>query len=199
MKDGLKIWTEVQPLIRNLNDAGRISLQSDFPPANGWIAFMRNTLGMSRRNLANLMDSKISIVKRDEYREKNGQLKLGDLKTYATPLYSKLSWTFLPDQTIWKKTNHAKTELVNLTINQLTELAEQQNCRFLYVLLPNKSIEKIRTYHANKVAKHIVNYVNDLMILENQALPPKKLKEHKKYLAEMILSQPSHKFWVAPR
>ena len=192
-------WDEVQPLVRNLNEVGRTSLQSEFPPANGWITFMRNTLGMSRRNLATIMDSKISIVQNDERREMRGQLKLADLNAYATALYSKLSWIFLPDQTIWKKTYQMKTELVNLTINQLTDLAEQQNCRFLYALLPNKSIEKIRANHAKKVARHIVDYVNDLMILENQALPPKKLNEHKKYLVEVILSQPSHKFWMTPR
>ena len=196
MNNLLANWSEFRSLVCNLNEAGKNSLQSAFPPVNGWIAFMRNTLGMSRKNLAAIMNSKISIVQRDEYQEKLGQLKLSDLATYATPLYCKLSWTFQPNQDILINTD--QSELVNLTTKQLNEIAESHDNQFMYALLPIKSIEHIRARHAIKVAKSIVAKVNDLMILENQALPPNKLREHKKYFVELILSQPSHKFWVVP-
>ena len=196
MKRNLKNWHEFQALVGNLSDSERRSLQSQFPPGDGWIAFIRNSIGMSRNNLAKLKGSKVSTVLRDERQEKLGLLKLVKLDAYAKPLYSKLVWTFQPNPASSQVINQA--DLSNLTINQLTEIAEQQGSQFLYALLPIKSAEHIRIRHAIKVAKNIVKRVDDLMILENQALPPNKLKEHKKYFVEMILSQPSHKIWVVP-
>ena len=85
---------------------------------------MREVLGMSRRNLATLMDIKISNIRRDERREIQGQIRLAELEEYAKPLYCRLTWTSLPEQIFSEPLN--KNQIYDWKIEQIVEFLTNQ-------------------------------------------------------------------------
>ena len=186
-------WNELKVLNQNLNKFGKDRLTANFPPECGWIKFMREVLGMSRRNLATLMDIKISNIRRDERREIQGQIRLAELEEYAKPLYCRLTWTSLPEQIFSEPLN--KNQIHNWKIEQIDEFITDKGGTFVYALIPKTSIEKIRERQATRVAIKVLNSANELMILENQGIPNELLREQKKLLAKK-LKKTRRKLWV---
>ena len=194
MNKELKVWSELQTLNDNLDNSDRIRLESNFPPEKGWIAFIRTSLGMSRKNLATHMGVKISTIIRDERRESLGKIKLTELEEYAKPLFCQLKWIILTDQSLCE--SHIESEMKDWSINQISETLVNQGCQFIYVLAPKMQIEKIRKRQAARVAITVLNNANELMILENQEVPRNTIRELKKQFTEEILKRPTGKLWV---
>ena len=194
MNKELKVWSELQTLKDNLDYSDRIRLESNFPPENGWIAFIRKSLGMSRKNLAAHMGVNISTIRRDERRESLGKIKLIELEEYAKPLFCQLKWIILPDQSFSE--SPIESEMKDWSINQISETYINQGCQFIYVLAPKMQIEKIRKRQAARVAITVLNNANELMILENQEVPTEIVREHKKHMAKKLLKKTSGKLWI---
>ena len=194
MNKELKVWSELQTLKDNLYNSDRIRLESNFPPEQGWIAFIRTSLGMSRKNLASHMGVKISTIIRDERRESLGKIKLTELEEYAKPLFCQLKWIILPDQSFCK--SPIESEMKDWSINQISETLVNQGCQFFYALAPKMQIEKIRKRQAARVAITVLNNANELMILENQEVPRNTIRELKKQFTKEILKRPTGKLWV---
>ena len=196
MPNILSNWKELRDLQQNFGESGKSNPLIDIPLDCGWLAFIRNALGMSRRNLATFMGKTVGLIQRDEKREVLGQMKLAELETYAEPLCCKFIWTFLPNRLANNRL--CKTEIEGKTINQMTKLAQQHDSQFLYVLIPIKSIEHIRVRHAIRVTNKIFKRVHESMIIENQGLPLQELKECKKYFIRKLLTDSTNKLWVVP-
>ena len=194
MPNVLSNWKELRDLQENFGESRKNNPLIDIPPDCGWLAFIRNALGMSRRNLATFMGKKVSLIQRDEKREVLGQIKLAELESYAVPLCCKFIWTFLPNQMAYERLN--KTKIENKTINQMTKLAQQHDSQFLYVLIPIKSIEHLRVRQAIRVTNGIFKGVHESMIIENQGLPLQELKKCKKHFVRKLLTDSTYSLWV---
>lgn len=100
-------------------------------PDSGWIYAIRQSLGMSLRQLGNKMGITPQSVKEIEVREKNGTISLNVLRHFGKSLDLKLVYGFIPKQDnlemiIEKRARELAKEIVNRTSVSM-KLEDQEN------------------------------------------------------------------------
>lgn len=92
--------------------------------------------------------------------------------------------------------NTEKAELDGgVTLKTMQSMAEAMNCRFVYAIVPEDSIEDILQARAKKQAKQRVLETSKHMALEEQSLSQKQLAfEVERLSGEMLKEQPND-FW----
>jgi len=73
-------------------------LQEESLPSNGWIRFVRQSIGMSLRQLGERMGIRAQSVSDIEHREADGKVTLATLREAAEALDMRLVYAFLPKQ-----------------------------------------------------------------------------------------------------
>jgi len=73
-------------------------LQEESMPANGWIRFVRQSIGMSLRQLGERMGIKPQSVSDIELREAEGKVTLSTLREAAEALDMRVVYAFVPKQ-----------------------------------------------------------------------------------------------------
>jgi len=124
-------------------------------PKSGWIALVREALGMSAAKLARrqkVTDAHMRFFEKSE------------LKGTAT-------------------------------INTMKKNAEAMNCKFVYAIVPNGSIEEIIEKQAYKKAKTLIEKVNVNMALEDQAITDGQSNARLKELVEELIANQPKDFW----
>lgn len=96
--------------------------------------------------------------------------------------------------------NHiSKTEKAELsgavTIKTMEKIAQGMGCRFVYAIVPEKTVEDILEYRAMEKARHVVETTSKHMALEGQALSPKQIALEIKRIQKMLLDDISPDFW----
>ncbi|VAW60571.1 hypothetical protein MNBD_GAMMA11-509 [hydrothermal vent metagenome] len=89
-----------------------------------------------------------------------------------------------------------KSELSGrVTIKTMQKMAEAMECRFVYAIVPEKSVEEVITAQARKKAEAIVEYTHQHMMLEGQALSDRQIAfEVERLITNMVDQQPAD-FW----
>lgn len=81
-----------------------------------------------------------------------------------------------------------------IKLETLAKIAEGLNCRLVYALVPENSLDEMVTRRARRLAKQHLQAVSHSMALEDQAVPPKAahLDEH---AAEIVSSGSASSIW----
>lgn len=126
------------PLLRELDNtlAALKPLVTVSRPRSGWIAAIRNALGMNQGQLAARMETTEPGVCEIEQGEIDG----------------------------------------NATLAAMERAAAALNCRFVYALVPNDSLEQFLRQRARDIATARAEYVNHHMMLEGQQLDSEALE-----------------------
>jgi len=130
----------------------------DLPiPSSGWVYAIRQSLGMSLRQLGNKMQITPQSVKEIEEREKNGTISLNVLKQFGKSLDLKLIYGFVPAQDslgdmIEKRAMELAREIVNRTSISM-KLEDQENSP--------KRIQKAIIEKANEIKQKMPKYLWD--------------------------------------
>lgn len=74
------------------------SLQEESAPATGWIRFVRQSIGMSLRQLGERMGIRPQSVSDIEHREADGKVTLATLREAADALDMRVVYAFVPKQ-----------------------------------------------------------------------------------------------------
>ncbi len=82
-----------------------------------------------------------------------------------------------------------------ININSMNKIAETLNCKFVYALVPNESLEKIIDTRVGKVAEKMINQIGHSMSLETQSVNQKELKEQLNNLKKELKDNLSSKLW----
>tara|TARA_R110002073_G_scaffold336221_1_gene531040 strand:+ start:45 stop:512 length:468 start_codon:yes stop_codon:yes gene_type:complete len=92
--------------------------------------------------------------------------------------------------------NTEKAELDGgVTIKTMNNMAEAMGCRFVYAIIPEKTVEGILEQQAQKKARKIVEKTSEHMALEDQALSSHELSnEVIRIQRELLRNMPSD-FW----
>ena len=89
-----------------------------------------------------------------------------------------------------------KSELDGIiTIKTIRKIAKTMNCKFVYAIIPNTSIENILYNQAIKKAEKIVKTTSVHMAFEQQALSEQQIREEIEKIAQEILINPPSDFW----
>jgi predicted DNA-binding mobile mystery protein A len=81
------------------------------------------------------------------------------------------------------------------TLKSMKATAQAMDCRFVYAIVPNESIEAMIAARAHRKAEAIVGIASGHMALESQTLPEEKnLSEKERLAAELAREMPSG-FW----
>jgi predicted DNA-binding mobile mystery protein A len=83
----------------------------------------------------------------------------------------------------------------SLTLKTIKEASAALNCRFVYFLIPEKSLEEIVNEQAVKFVKSSTESVAHSMTLENQGIAPEDANDFIKIKAEEIMQKNSAKIW----
>ena len=124
-------------------------------PSSGWIAAIRNALGMNVGQLAARMETTLPGVSEIEQGEINGKATLAAMERAAAAL----------------------------------------NCRFVYALVPNDSLEQFLRQRAREVATARAEYVNHHMMLEGQQLDSEALERLIQDDIDESLNEQSQTLW----
>ena len=114
------------------NKLAKLSALQDIAlPSNGWIYSIRTALGMSLRQLGNLLNITPQSVKDIEKREKAGTVSIKVLKQAARVLNMKFVYGFIPEnKTIDKMIEDRATKLASEIVKRTSAsmlLEDQQN------------------------------------------------------------------------
>ena len=86
----------------------------------------------------------------------------------------------------------------NVTLHSLERAAEALECRLVYILVPNRSLEDRLTERAEEVAEAKLAAVDQTMRLESQGVAnPKQRAAMKQQIITRLLARPSQ-LWQAP-
>ena len=92
--------------------------------------------------------------------------------------------------------NTEKAELDGrVTLKTMQSMAEAMNCRFVYAIVPEDSVEAILSAQAKKQATQRVMEASKHMALEEQTLSHEQLEFEVERLTSEILRKPSRDFW----
>ena len=124
-------------------------------PSSGWVYALRQALGMSLRQLGNMMGITPQSVKEIEEREKNGSISLNVLRQFGKSLDLKLVYGFIPKQVslneiIEKRAMDLAIEIVGRT-SATMKLEDQEN--------NPKRIQKAIIEKANQIKQEMPNYL----------------------------------------
>jgi len=82
-----------------------------------------------------------------------------------------------------------------ITLNSLRKFAESVNCKLVYAIVPNESLEKIINNQIEKVADGIVRRTSHSMNLENQNINSEEEKKQIEELKINLKANFSSKIW----
>jgi len=82
-----------------------------------------------------------------------------------------------------------------INLNSLQKIADVLNCKFVYVLVPNDTLENIIDSQVEKVATKMINQINHSMLLESQEVNKKDSKVQLNNLKKELKENPSSKIW----
>lgn len=82
-----------------------------------------------------------------------------------------------------------------ITLNSLRKFAESVNCKLIYAIVPNESLEKIIDNQIDKVAIGIVRRTSHSMNLENQNINSEEEKKQVEELKMELKVKFSKKLW----
>ena len=87
----------------------------------------------------------------------------------------------------------------SVTIKTMQQMAEAMECRFVYAIVPEKTIEEIIEKRAEMKAKEIVEQTDKHMALEDQTLSPEQREFEIKRLTKEIMDKLPANFWEDKR
>lgn len=82
-----------------------------------------------------------------------------------------------------------------ITLKSLDQTAKAMNCRFVYFLIPEPSLEQIMKDQAREIAKKQLKTVGHSMALEQQGLTPQQTKSQEDALVEELLQGNPRDLW----
>lgn len=82
-----------------------------------------------------------------------------------------------------------------ISIDTLERAAHALNCKLIYVLVPNNSLEEMLRNQAKKVAKSRLERVSHSMHLEDQAVSSQAQKEKYESLVDELMRGNLHRLW----
>lgn len=85
-----------------------------------------------------------------------------------------------------------------VTLGTLRRAAEAMNCRLVYVIVPNTSLEQIVRDRAATVVDARLARLGHTMALENQALTDPNLADERKRMIEDLVRDEPRRIWQAP-
>jgi predicted DNA-binding mobile mystery protein A len=126
-------------------------------PSSGWVYAIRHSLGMSLRQLGNMMGITPQSVKEIEEREKNGTISINGLRQFGKSLDLKLVYGFIPNQLsldsiIEKRALELAKDIVGRTSVSM-KLEDQEN--------NPKRIQKAIIEQANQIKQEMPKYLWD--------------------------------------
>ena len=142
--------TDNKLLKSHLNELTAVSV-----PRKGWIKVIRESLGISTRQLSAILNVTSSSIVQIEAREITGAV----------------------------------------TLEKMSEIAKAMNCKFVYAIVPETSLEKIIDEKATTLAKKIVNKVSHTMALENQKVDQDTTDEQIKELSDKLKRKLDKRLW----
>jgi predicted DNA-binding mobile mystery protein A len=83
----------------------------------------------------------------------------------------------------------------SLTLKTLKETAAALNCRFVYLLLPEKSLEETVKNQAIRFVKRNTQSLMHSMNLENQGIMPEDIDDFIKIQTEEVMQKKINKIW----
>ena len=83
----------------------------------------------------------------------------------------------------------------SVTLKHMQKTAAALGCRFVYAIVPEDCIEDVIRHQAERKATGLVRRVSGHMALENQSLPPEKLKEEIARLRDDLMRDMPSDFW----
>jgi predicted DNA-binding mobile mystery protein A len=83
----------------------------------------------------------------------------------------------------------------NITLKKMQDMAESMNCRFIYAVVPEQSIDSLIKERAITKAKHHVHLASTHMALEDQLLNDEKLQFEINRVAQEYLDSNSKDLW----
>ena len=82
-----------------------------------------------------------------------------------------------------------------VTLKTMTAMAEAMNCKFVYAIVPEDSMEAVLSDQARKKAKQLVERSSTHMALEDQALSKHEMVQEIERLAKELLRDMPSDFW----
>lgn len=83
----------------------------------------------------------------------------------------------------------------NPTLKSLREAAEAMDCKLVYALVPNRSLDDMVKTRAREKAVELFAQVSHGMLLENQSLTKNQMHEELARLTDEILEEPLGQLW----
>jgi predicted DNA-binding mobile mystery protein A len=92
---------------------------------------------------------------------------------------------------------HAEQDEISgsVTLKSMQAAAEAMGCKFVYAIVPPKTVEDLISAQAHKKAVAIVNIAGEHMALESQLMPDKKIREEVERLARDIAHEIPPNLW----
>ena len=82
-----------------------------------------------------------------------------------------------------------------ISLNTLKKAAQALNCKVVYCLIPEVPLDQVLENRARAIARKKVKYINHSMILEDQGLTPKQLKQQEDILVQRLLQGNPRDLW----
>ena len=83
----------------------------------------------------------------------------------------------------------------SVSLKKMQEMAEAMDCRFIYAVVPNKTVEALIRERALAKAKEQVKLTSTHMALEGQMLNDEKLQFEINRVAQEFIDNPSTNLW----
>jgi len=84
-----------------------------------------------------------------------------------------------------------------ISLETLEQVAKAMDCKLVYCLVPNDSLDKILEKQARHIAKKRIKAINHSMKLEKQELNQKQLQQQEEDLIQELLQGDPKKLWNA--
>lgn len=124
-------------------------------PPSGWLQAIRESLGMTTRQMGKYLGISGAAVTKLEGRERERGITLKDLQRVAQVL----------------------------------------DCRLVYALVPNQSLEQTLRAQTKKTAHRLSMKADHAMKLEDQQVHSSELVAQRKVLAKLLLESLDHRIW----
>jgi len=82
-----------------------------------------------------------------------------------------------------------------LTLQTMINVASALNCEFIYAFIPRISLQEMLEKQALKMAIEQIERISHNMLLEDQSLSPKQIKEQIENLKTELLSKSPKNLW----
>lgn len=82
-----------------------------------------------------------------------------------------------------------------INLNSLKKIANALNCKLIYAIVPNETLEKTIDNRIDKVAKKMISQIDNSMMLEKQSVNRKILQEQLNNIKSELKHNLSSKLW----